>query len=305
MTDLVRRTSDVDSWTEVLGPVGELARDLARTEFVPRAMQGKPASVAAAILTGRELGLGPMTALRGIDVIEGRPSLTAEMLAARILSAGHRVEWKASTDQRCTVRIERGDGLSESEVTWTMADAQRAGLSGKKVWQQYPRHMLRARAITECASMACPDVALGLDVEASVYESPAASGPQTVTLSAHTASEPVKNQEVAPDATPTPEPQQEPAQPAPDVPDAITPAQLRKIGALIGEWETVEGRKLDRAERRRLIGFMAGVEDPDALESANALSKAQASAAIEALAAEIEAAKDAPVEAEIVEEPTP
>jgi hypothetical protein len=88
------------------------------------------------------------------------------------------------------------------------------------------------------------------------------------------------------------------------VPDAITPAQLRKIGALIGEWEAVEGRKLDRAERRRLIGFMAGVEDPDALESANALTKEQASSAIEALIAEIDAAKDAPVvDAEIVEDP--
>ena len=89
MTDLVRRSPDPDSWTAVLGDVGDLATKIARTEFVPKGLQGNPAGVAAAILTGREMNLGPMASLRGIHIVEGRASLTAEMLAARILAAGH------------------------------------------------------------------------------------------------------------------------------------------------------------------------------------------------------------------------
>jgi hypothetical protein len=274
--------------------VGDLATKIARTEFVPKGLQGNLAGVAAAILTGREMGLGPMASLRGIHIVEGRASLTAEMLAARILAAGHDIRWVASTDQRATVKIVRADGLSEAESTFTMADAQRAGLAGKKVWQQYPRHMLRHRALTEAASMACPDVALGLDVGMSSLDEPEvrqSNAPTVVQIAQEAPDEPITAElvEVV----------------APEIPDATealcTGAQLRKIGALVGQWETIEGRKLDRDERRRLIGFYAGVDDPDALETAKELTLSQASTAIEALQDVILAADDA-VEAEVVED---
>jgi hypothetical protein len=84
-------------------------------------------------------------------------------------------------------------------------------------------------------------------------------------------------------------------QPAPEMadpsPDMITPAQMRMIGALIGRIETVEGRKLDRDARRRLIGFMAGLEDPGALESAKGLTREQASTAIDTLQAQVATAE--------------
>lgn len=296
MTDLVvRRTTDTDSWVDVLGPVGDLAGKIARTSFVPKALEGNPAGVAAAILTGRELGLGPMTSLRGIHIVEGRASLTAEMLAARILAAGHEIRWIASTDQRATCKIVRADGLSEAEATWTMADAQRAGLAGKKVWQQYGRAMLRHRALTEAASMACPDVALGLDVgmssldEADARESHA---PTVVQIAQDVPQEPITADLVEVVAPEIPEPTEA----------LCTGAQLRKIGALVGQWETIEGRKLDRDERRRFIGFMGGVPNPDQLETAKDMTLAQASAAIEALQDAILAADDEVVDAEVVED---
>ena len=300
MTSTEIATRDTDSWVDVVGPVGDLAGKLARTPFVPRAMQGNPAAVAAAILTGREMGLGPMASLRGIDVIEGRPSLTAQMLAARILAAGHRIEWKHISDERATVRIERADGLSEAESTWSMKDAQRAGLASKKVWQQYPRHMLQHRALSEAAGMACPDVALGLDVGGQTDE---AAQTTTVTVTRV-----------------DPEPatwQQTPDQPAevvtveaevvaePPPPPGVTRPQMRKIGALIGEMEKLAGGvKLDRDARRALIADAAGV-DPGALASANDLTEAQASSAIDALEDYVRAAMDAEQEqATLAEDPS-
>ena len=299
--EIVRRDA-TDSWVDLMGPVGQLATQIARTAFVPKAMQGQPASVAAAILTGREMGLGPLTSLRGIDVIEGRPSLTSEMLAARIFAAGHRIEWRAVTDERVTVKIERGDGLSEAEVTWTMRDAQRAGLAGKSVWQKYPRALLRARALSECAQLVCPDVSLGLDVVASVDAPTAPSGTTTVVQVApnepkrdvimHAAEQiPASYSPVTPSAVdenvsgtvPEVERNSNETVTEPEPNRMVTRPQMRKIGALLGDYERAQGQKIvDRDERRRFIAQLAGI-NPDTLASANDLTTEQASAAIDAL----------------------
>ena len=42
--------------------------------------------------------------------------------------------------------------------TFTIQDAQRARLSGSQTWQQYPRNLLLARAMTNGARWYCPEV---------------------------------------------------------------------------------------------------------------------------------------------------
>lgn len=81
----------VDSWANVVGQVAELARGIAGTDFVPDAMRGKPAAVTAAILTGRELGVGPMTALAHIHIVKGKPGQSAQLMRSLIFSAGHQL----------------------------------------------------------------------------------------------------------------------------------------------------------------------------------------------------------------------
>ena len=89
MSDLVRyETPAVDSWASVMPQIGELATRLAGTDFVPDTMRGKPAAVAAAILTGRELGVGPMTALQQIYIVHGRPGMYAKIKVALAQAAG-------------------------------------------------------------------------------------------------------------------------------------------------------------------------------------------------------------------------
>ena len=280
-----------DSWVTVLEQVGDLAGKLAVTEFVPKAMQRRPASVAAAILTGREMGLGPMAALRGIDVIEGKPRVTAEMLAARILAAGHRIEWGETTDTRATVRIVRGDGLSEAEATWTKADAERAALWGKGAWGKYPRHMLRHRALTEAAGMACPDVALGLEVAQDTTE-PVSPSPRGGTANVRiipTASH-VEDTTTAPPVVVAAEPlEPEPSTPTDSEPeppaDSPTPAQIRKLGAVLGDYAAMVGVKMDRDERRRFVGMLLGMDD---LDSVKDLTRNQIGQAIDAIAVLLE-----------------
>src|SRR5258708_33915681 len=66
----------------------KLAYVIAPTEFVPAEYRDNPPAVAAAILAGRELGIGPMTALRHVQMVKGTPTLSAEYKRARVLAAG-------------------------------------------------------------------------------------------------------------------------------------------------------------------------------------------------------------------------
>ena len=149
-------------WIALMTPAVELAKAVAATEFVPKAFRNNPAPIAAAILYGDEVGLGPMQSLAKIAVIEGRPSLAAEAQRALILAAGHSLWLTESSATRCTWTGKRRDDDVTSSVTWTMDDARRAGLAGKPSWRAYPRQMLSARASAELARAIFADVIGGL-----------------------------------------------------------------------------------------------------------------------------------------------
>jgi len=137
------------------------------TDFVPKGLKNRPEAILAAVLTGREVGLGPMASLRGIDIIEGNPSLAGQSLCALIWSAGHRLHDLEATNEKATVkgeRIENGEVVATQTVTFTMADAERAGLAGKFNWKSYPRTMLRWRAVTEIARFLFADIDMGTKV---------------------------------------------------------------------------------------------------------------------------------------------
>lgn len=160
MTDLVPyQPADTlavaeDSW--------KLAAKIAGTPFVPTAFRGKPEAVLAAMLTGHEIGVGPMQALSKIHVIEGKPSMSSELMRAIVLRAGHEIWIEESTTTRVTVVGQRADSSRETRITWTMDDAKRAKLDGRDNWRKYPRAMLTARATAEVCRAIFPDVLAGI-----------------------------------------------------------------------------------------------------------------------------------------------
>lgn len=140
----------------------KLAQRVAGTEFVPKSLRGKPEAVLACILTGHEIGIGPMMSLSKIHVVDGRPGMAAELMRTLILRAGHEIYIEDATNTRVTVTgIRSGTGRSLS-ITWTMDDARRAGLAGKNNWKGYPRAMLTARATSEVARGLFPDALGGI-----------------------------------------------------------------------------------------------------------------------------------------------
>jgi hypothetical protein len=153
----------VDGWAVQLAEVARLAEYIAATDFVPKAYRGQPAAVAAAILAGREMGIGPMTALQHLYVVEGRPAMSAQLMRAQVLAAGHDLRVVESTAARCTVVGRRkGDSAEREPVTWSGDDVRRAGLANRPTWQRYPRQMLLARATAELCRAVFPDVLGGM-----------------------------------------------------------------------------------------------------------------------------------------------
>jgi hypothetical protein len=140
----------------------EQASTLVESGFLPRAVN-TPEKAIAIIQTGKELGLGPMQALRSIHIIEGKPSMSADLIAGLALQRvpGSTLRVAESTDSKCVVEAAR-PGHPTTKFTWTMQDAQRAGIANKDNWKKYPRAMLRARCITEAARAVMPDAVVGL-----------------------------------------------------------------------------------------------------------------------------------------------
>src|SRR3954464_6560975 len=164
---LERMDHGVARWIHTARPAAELAERIASTEFVPRALRGNAPAVAACIMYGDEIGVGPMTALVGIHVIDGRPFLSAELMRALVLGAGHRIRVAESTGTKCVVigwrredaPYEDADG---NRVEWTIEMARAAGLAGRGAWRSYPRALLLARASADLCRMAFSDVVRGL-----------------------------------------------------------------------------------------------------------------------------------------------
>ncbi len=122
----------------------------------------------AKILYGREVGIGPMTALMSVFVVEGRPAPSANLIAARIKASG-RYDYRVREHSAELCRIEffeRSAAGRESlgVVEWSMEDARRAELGGRGPWKSYPRAMLFARAISEGARVHAPELFGGAPV---------------------------------------------------------------------------------------------------------------------------------------------
>jgi len=152
----------VDGWTAMLGPVAEYAAQIARTDFVPKTLRGNPAAITACILTGREMGLGPMLSIKVIHMVEGQPTLSAEYKRARALEAGHEITYDETTITRCVVRGRRRGTPEWVTVTWSMDDARRAKLDGRANYRLHPRRQLEARATGELCDLIFADCTYGL-----------------------------------------------------------------------------------------------------------------------------------------------
>ena len=131
---------------------------------------GTPQAVLSTLLLGRELGLPAMAALRSVHVIEGKHSLSADLMVALVLKSGLAEYFTLieTTDEICTYETWRKGKDKPQLLSYTIDQAEQAGLlyvrPGKQPgnWQKIPTQMLRARCKSELARLEYPDLIAGL-----------------------------------------------------------------------------------------------------------------------------------------------
>lgn len=148
-------------WVESARQANLVAQSLAGTSFAG-AYRGKPDEITAAILTGQELGLQPMTALKSIDVIQGQPALRAHAMRAIVQHQGHEIELVESDDVHCIMRGRRKGAEAWQTAVWDIPRVTRMGLLGKDQWKKQPKTMLIARATGEICRLIASDALHGL-----------------------------------------------------------------------------------------------------------------------------------------------
>ena len=131
---------------------------------IPTAYRGNAANAFVAAETGAALGLEPLQALASIAVINGRATLSSDLMAAVIRRAGHTLRIVENSPESVTATLIRADDKTfKFEVTWDKDKATKAGLWGQRgPWSQYPTQMLRARAITEVARQGASEALMGM-----------------------------------------------------------------------------------------------------------------------------------------------
>lgn len=143
----------------------QVADLLAKSGFFPNVKT--VAEAFTKLRLGREIGIGQVTALRELYVIQGRLAMSATLMATLIQRSGiydFRVE-RLDPEGCCIAFFKGGEFLGRSE--FSMIDARKAGLEGKDNWKKYPKNMLWSRALSNGARWYCSGVFLGAVYEVS------------------------------------------------------------------------------------------------------------------------------------------
>lgn len=138
------------------------ARAMSASGFFADTKQASQAVVK--ILAGQELGFGPFASMTGVNIIQNKPVLAANLMAAAVKRTGkYNYRVAKHTETECVIDFYEG-GLVVGTSTFTMDDAKAAGMASKDNWKKYPRNMLFARAISNGQKWFAPDVFNGATV---------------------------------------------------------------------------------------------------------------------------------------------
>ena len=144
----------------------EMASVLCKSGLIPSGLNS-PEKVFVALQWGHELGLSPMVAVNNVAVINGKPTLSADIMSAVVKRSPEYggIKWIEMSDTKAECEITRILPNGEKEVQrscFTMDDAVKAGLAGRDVWKKYPRRMLKHRCLSYGLKDVFPDLLAGL-----------------------------------------------------------------------------------------------------------------------------------------------
>lgn len=134
------------------------------------------------MLLGMDYGLSPVAALTQINVISGKPTLSAGAQAA-LVKRGGKYTWRVSRidDEMCElIFLQSGeDGWMElGPASFAYKEAQAAGIAKGHGWRNYRQDMLFARALSRgCRRYAADQFGGTVYAEGEIEDSPAPPSP--------------------------------------------------------------------------------------------------------------------------------
>ena len=238
------------------------ARLVADGSILPDTYRRNPSNVLIAVGLGQSMGLSPAESLYRIAVIKGKPTAGAELIAANVRKAGHRLRVRGDETTATASIIRADDPDYEFTVTRDLAWAKSMGLDKNDNYRKQAGTMLQWRAITAVARLACPEALYGVSYTPDeMGDQPEQRRASSSSLAEQVGAAPTVTAEHVPDD--------------PETGEAITDKTRRHLFALFGEHNIS-----DRDEQIRGIAHIIGRE----IESRSEITEAEAQRVIDVLA---------------------
>ena len=137
------------------------------------AAYGSAYAVLSTIMAGRELGFPALASLRSFHIIEGKPSISAQAMVAKVLRSGLAEYWESVSfsETEATFETKRKGARKPERVTHTIEMARIAWPKKDDKWEEKfkasgwgrnPTDMLVARSQSRLVRLVYSDLVLGL-----------------------------------------------------------------------------------------------------------------------------------------------
>ena len=157
----------------------QMAKALASSTIVPKEYQGNVANGLIAIEIAQRLQTSPLMVMQNLNIIQGRPSWSAQFLIAMVNGSG-KYDMELQFDEKqdkdgkpysCQCWTEKnGRKVTGIKVDMSMAAAEGWLQKNGSKWKTMPQVMLRYRAASFFARMNCPELTLGYYTKDEAYE---------------------------------------------------------------------------------------------------------------------------------------
>lgn len=119
---------------------------------------GGKSAIFTLMARAREIGMPLLEAVMGgLNIIQGKVEISPRAMNGMIRKAGHKLEIKECTNQRCLIKGTRKDTGEVLEVSFSVEDAKRANIY-KGAWITYPDDMCFKSALSKLARRLFPDI---------------------------------------------------------------------------------------------------------------------------------------------------
>lgn len=147
---------------EQMSQIKEFAQILLKSKLMPPAIDTAEKAIIL-VLKGHDLGLTYMQSIESINVIQGKPAISASLIQAKIRRSGvcEYLTVKEMSDKKCIIETKRTDEKEPFIYEFGEADARAQNLLGKDNYKKQPKNMYFSRCMSAIGRYCYADVFFG------------------------------------------------------------------------------------------------------------------------------------------------